>query len=64
MPLNEFEPVIISIGWTDDLYRSVTVSVSPWQRRTLTVGPRGATDDQARESALALLAHIKVLREG
>lgn len=63
MPLGEFEPIVISIGWTDDLYRSVTVSVSPWQRRTLTVGPRGATDDQAREAALTLLAHIKGLKE-
>lgn len=63
MPQREFEPIIISIGWTADLYRSVTVSVSPWQRRTLTVGPRGATDEQARDAALTLLAHIKSLRE-
>lgn len=63
MPQRGFEPIIISIGWTADLYRSVTVSVSPWQRRTLTVGPRGATDDQARDAALTLLAHIKGLRE-
>lgn len=63
MPQHEFEPIIVSIGWTADLYRSVTVSVSPWQRRTLTVGPRGATDEQARDAALTLLAHIKGLRE-
>lgn len=53
-----FEPVILSIGWTDYLYRSVTVSVEPGRRVTCIVGPRGATDAQAREAALALVAHI------
>lgn len=55
----EFEPIIISIEWTDYLYRSVTVSEAPNRRRTLIVGPRGAIDEQAAQAALALLAHIK-----
>lgn len=54
----KFTPVVISIGWTPDLYRSVIVSVAPGRRLACIVGPRGATDEEAKESALALVAHI------
>jgi hypothetical protein len=53
-----YEPIVVAIGWTADLYRSVTISVAPGRRLTCIVGPRGATDEQAAESALALVAHI------
>lgn len=53
------EPVILGIEWTADLYRKVTVSVRPGRRWTCIVGPRGASDEQAKQAALDLLAHIK-----
>jgi hypothetical protein len=53
-----FEPVIVALGWTSDLYRSVTISIAPGRRVSCIVGPRGATDEEACESALALVAHI------
>lgn len=56
---DKFTPIVIHIGWTDYLYRSVTVSVAPGKRLTCIVGPRGATDEEAKASALALVAHIR-----
>lgn len=54
-----YDPVILRVDWTPDLYRKVTISVRPGQRWTCIVGPRGASDDQAKQAALELLAHIK-----
>jgi hypothetical protein len=53
-----YTPIVVDLGWTADLYRSVTVSVAPGRRVSCIVGPRGATDAEATASALALMAHI------
>lgn len=53
-----YEPVVISVEWTEDLYRSVTVSVAPGRRLTCIVGPRGATEAEATQAALDLVAYI------
>ena len=58
MPGPTYDPIILSIEWTPDLYRRVTISVRPGRRWSCTVGPRGASDDQAKQAALDLLAHI------
>lgn len=64
MPERKYEPIVLSIGWTSDLYRLVIVSEAPGRRRALIVGPRGATDDQARQAALDLVAHINTQAGG
>lgn len=53
-----FTPYVVKMEWTADLYRSVTVSIAPGRRLTCIVGPRGATDEQARQAALHLVAYI------
>jgi hypothetical protein len=53
-----FEPVVLSIEWTLELYRKVTLSVRPGRRWSCIVGPVGATDEQAKQAALELVAHI------
>jgi hypothetical protein len=58
MPERKYEPIVLSVSWTAGLYRLVIVSEAPGRRRALIVGPRGATDEQAKEAALALVAHI------
>lgn len=53
-----FAPIILAIDWTPELYRKVTISVRPGRRWSCIVGPRGASDEQAKQAALVLLAHI------
>jgi hypothetical protein len=54
-----FKPIIMSVEWTADLYRLVTISVRPGRVWSCTVGPRGCDSDQAVSAALELLAHIQ-----
>jgi hypothetical protein len=58
MPKRKYAPIILSIDWTPELYRLVIVSVAPGRRWSAIVGPRGATDEQAKQAALDLVAHI------
>lgn len=58
IPEHRYTPVILSLEWTADLYRIVIISVAPGRRLTCIVGPVGASDEQVRASALALLAYI------
>jgi len=53
-----FEPIILSVELTADLYHLVTFSVEPGRRMSAIVGPRGATDEQVRAAIAHLVANI------
>jgi hypothetical protein len=61
---HKWNPVILSIDLTPDLYHLVIVSVAPGRRRALMIGPRGITASEAGANALELLDHINTLNGG
>lgn len=53
-----FQPVILGLEYTHDLYRKVTISVRPGRQWSCIVGGREISDDEAIQQALTLMRHI------